>query len=309
MKNRYRVFRRGWGTYYCEDTLTGKQESLATKDKHQALRLLYAKNEGEQHPAFSLQLARVYWQAGDPAGATRTWHQVMAEAVKTKTADTRRRWEVAIKDKAFAPLLHRVVLETTADQFLRVLENGSVSTNVFLRRIHNLAMDMNWLPWPIIPKKQWPPVRFGLKRAITLAEHEKIVARETNPERKAFYQLAWHLGASQTDIALLEAKNIDWEQRVVSYARKKTGELAFVHFGEEVAQILPCVNRSDLLSGLSFDLEWLRSGVAKTTTRSPLCSVDIHAALPLVPVPASGLVGGRVRGTVASMRVPFPGAV
>ena len=99
-------------------------------------------------------------------------------------------------------------------------------------------MDMNWLPWPVIPKKQWPPVRFGHKRAITLDEHQKIIARETNPERKGFYQLAWHLGASQTDIALLEAKNIDWEKRVVSYARKKTGELAFVHFGDDVAEVL-----------------------------------------------------------------------
>ena len=28
MKNRYRVFRRGWGTYYCEDLVTKKQETL-----------------------------------------------------------------------------------------------------------------------------------------------------------------------------------------------------------------------------------------------------------------------------------------
>ena len=158
MKNRYRAFRRGWGTYYCEDTQTGKQESLATTNKLEASRLDHAKNEGEQHPAFSLQLARVYWKAGDPAGATRTWLQVMNEAVKTKGAETRPRWETAIKDKAFDSIRNRVVLETNAEQFLRVLEAGTVSTNVFLRRIHNLAMDMNWLPWPVIPKKQWPRV-------------------------------------------------------------------------------------------------------------------------------------------------------
>lgn len=238
MKNRYRAFRRAWGVYYCEDTQTGQQQSLGTTDKQEASRLVHAKNEGEQHPAFSLQLARVYWKAGDPAGATRTWQHVMEEAVKTKVDVTRRRWEVAIKDHALDLLRHRVVLETTADVFLAVLDVGTVSTNVFLRRIHNLAMDMSWLPWPIIPKKQWPPVRFGPKRAITLEEHLKILAREPNPERKAFYELSWHLGASQTDIALLEAKNIDWAQQVVSYARKKTGELAFVHFGDEVAEVL-----------------------------------------------------------------------
>jgi len=70
MKNRYRAFRRGWGVYYCEDTHTGKQESLATTNKQEASGLVHANNEGQQHPAFSLQLARVYWKAGDPAAGT-----------------------------------------------------------------------------------------------------------------------------------------------------------------------------------------------------------------------------------------------
>ncbi len=78
-----------------------------------------------------------------------------------------------------------------------------------LRRIHNFALDMNWLPWPVLPKKRWPAVNFKKKRAITWEEHGRIVERETNPERKAFYQLAWYTGASQTDLALLEASNID----------------------------------------------------------------------------------------------------
>ena len=73
MKNRYRVFRRGWGTYYCEDLVTKKQETLKTRDKDEAFRLVAAKNENEDAPAFSLHLARVYWKAGEPRnrGATR----------------------------------------------------------------------------------------------------------------------------------------------------------------------------------------------------------------------------------------------
>jgi hypothetical protein len=31
MKQHYRLFRRGWGTFYCEDTQTGKQESLHSR--------------------------------------------------------------------------------------------------------------------------------------------------------------------------------------------------------------------------------------------------------------------------------------
>jgi hypothetical protein len=70
---------------------------------------------------------------------------------------------------------------------------------------------MTWLPWPVIVKRQWPKVQFKDKRAITWEEHQAIVAREQNPERKAFYQLAWHLGASQTDLAFLEAEDIGLE--------------------------------------------------------------------------------------------------
>ncbi len=75
---------------------------------------------------------------------------------------------------------------------------------------------MNWLPVPVIPKRMWPGFEFKAKRAITIDEHKAIVAREKNPERLAFYQLAWHVGASQSDIAFLEADNIDWENRIIS---------------------------------------------------------------------------------------------
>lgn len=52
MKNRYRVFRRGWGAYYCEDLVTKKQTTLKTRDKDEAFRLVAAKNETEEAPAF-----------------------------------------------------------------------------------------------------------------------------------------------------------------------------------------------------------------------------------------------------------------
>ena len=65
-----------------------------------------------------------------------------------------------------------------------------------------------------------------------------IVARETNGERRAFYELAWHIGASQSDIAFLEAENVDWENQIISYRRKKSGELVFIRFEKEVERIL-----------------------------------------------------------------------
>jgi integrase len=74
---------------------------------------------------------------------------------------------------------------------------------------------MNWLPWPILPKKQWPKVRYKDKRAITLEEHQRIVEREANPERRAFYELCWHFGGSQGDIARLKVEDIDWTARAI----------------------------------------------------------------------------------------------
>ncbi len=238
MKQRYRVFLRPWGVYYCEDLTTKKQETLKTRDKDEAYRIVAARNENEDAPAFSLHLARVYWKAGDPAGASRTWQHVMDEIPKLKQDETRHRWLTAIKDKALDCVRNLVVLETQAEHFLKVLEHGSVSTNIYLRRIHNFALDMNWLPWPVLPKKRWPAIKFKEKRAIKWEEHQAIVAREINPERKAFYQLAWHLGAAQSDIAFLEAENIDWESKVISFARKKTGSIALMRFDEEVAELL-----------------------------------------------------------------------
>ena len=85
MNHRYRVFRRGWGTFYCEDLQTGKQESLRTRDKPEAYRLVAARNEVERQPAFALHLARLYWKAADPAAAKRAVAAAPAARVLTKT--------------------------------------------------------------------------------------------------------------------------------------------------------------------------------------------------------------------------------
>jgi integrase len=247
MKQRYHVFRRGWGTYYCEDLITKKQTTLKTRDKDEAFRLVAAKNEHDDAPGFSRHLARVYWKAGDPAGATRTWQHVMDEIPKLKDGETQHRWHTAIKDKAFDSIRNLVVLETQAEHFLKALEAGSVSTNIYLRRIHNFSMDMGWLAWPVLPKKRWPAIKFKDKRAITLKEHQAIVEREQNSERKAFYQLAWHLGASQSDLANLEAENIDWETNVISFTRMKTGSIALMRFDDEVGQLFCLLPESGAL--------------------------------------------------------------
>jgi integrase len=224
--------------YYIHDDVTGKQESLGTNDRTTAVRLFHSRQEAEQQPAVNPQIARAYLVASDPQIATRNWQLVLDELVKLKKEQTQDRWQMAIKDKAFDLIRHLPVLETRPEHFLHVLEAGKVSTNVYLRRIHNFALDMTWLPWPVLAKKRWPAVQFKEKRAITLAEHLAIVARENNPERKAFYKLAWYLGASQSDLAFLQAENVDWDNNVISYSRMKTGTVAIMRLDEDMAEIL-----------------------------------------------------------------------
>ena len=128
--------------------------------------------------------------------------------------------------------------KTQAEPLLAALKAGTVSTNVHLRKLHNFCLSMNWLPWPIIPKRLWPEVRFRPKRAITIEEHHLIIEREKNPERRDFYDLCWHVGGSQTDVANLTAEDIDWPNQTIAYARRKTGSLAMLRFGSEIGEIL-----------------------------------------------------------------------
>lgn len=190
MKAKYRLYQRDNGVFYLEDTESKRQESLKTRDKAAAERLYHARNEAHEQPAINLQIARAYLAATDVQITTRTWQHVMDEMTKHKTGSTLARWLTAIKDRAFDCIRGRVLLETKADDLRRVLDNGTVATNVFLRRIHNFALGMGWIAWPILGKKQWPEVRFAEKRAITWDEHFKILDREPNKEKAAFYDLA-----------------------------------------------------------------------------------------------------------------------
>jgi integrase len=171
----------------------------------------------------------------------------MEEIPKLKRGCTQERWLCAIRDKAFDPIRTLVVLETRAEDFLRVLEVGSVSTHSFLRRIHAFALDMNWLPWPVLPRKRWPVLKYKPKRAITWEEHQKILAGENNPEWHDYYELLWHLGGSQSDVAALSAGDVDWSTRTIGYARQKTGSMSLLRFGEAVEATLKRRPQSGML--------------------------------------------------------------
>ena len=239
MKRRFILYRRKLGgMFYIEDTETRKQESLGTKNRAEAMSLLNARNESVRQPQLNLHIAKAYLAGTDSGVSTRTWQNAMDAIIETKSGSTQDRWQRAAREKAMDLIRNRVIIETQAEHLFACLKAGTISTNVHLRKLHNFCLSMNWLPWPLIPKRLWPEVKFQPKRAITLAEHELILGREKNPERRSFYQLCWHLGGSQTDIANLKAEDVDWANRTVAYTRQKTGSLAMIHFGDEIETVL-----------------------------------------------------------------------
>lgn len=246
-KNKYRSFQNHkTGIYFIQDNETNRQESLRTRNHTEATRLLNAKNEAHRQPHLNLQIARSYLLAADPKLVTRTWQEVMEAIVnRMEAGPTKERWEKAIQNKDYDPIRKLRLVETRPDDFDKVLKSVKSSTNVYLRRIHNFALGMDWLLKSVIPRREWPKVVYGKKRGITLAEHALIVAREKNPERRDFYELCWHLGGSQSDIANLHAEDVDWSDQTVGYDRRKLATRqssrinpAIIHFGEAVAEIL-----------------------------------------------------------------------
>ncbi len=118
------------------------------------------------------------------------------------------------------------------------LRKGTVSTNGFLHAAHNFCVKTGWLPWPIVPPGQWPARKFKPRRAITIEEHNQIIEHEHNPELRAFYEMLWFTGGAQSDIAKLQAEDIDWPQRTVAYLRVKTGTRCVPNFGDKLQNLL-----------------------------------------------------------------------
>jgi hypothetical protein len=131
-----------------------------------------------------------------------------------------------MSEKTLDPIRQVALIETRPEHFLNVIRDGTVSTNIFLRWLHGFAVGMKWLPWPVLISRQWPRVKFKSRRGITWEEHQKLLARENDPERHAFLELLWYVGAAQIDLVSLTAENVDWSNRTICYSRRKTGKPA-----------------------------------------------------------------------------------
>lgn len=237
MKTTYRLYKRG-DVYCVQNNETGQQRSLRTKDEREATKLLNAKNDAAQTPTLNRALGRVFLSATDPEAATRPWKAVMERFAATGKESTRQRRERETAYRVYNPIRNKPLVETTADDYYRVLNAGGAATNHTLRLLQNLACGMGWLPAPIIPVKLWPKVVKRARRGITAEEHEKIIAGENNTERRQFYQMLWEIGAAQTDTANLTAECVDWKTKTLTFYRQKTGSMAKLAIGPNLESLL-----------------------------------------------------------------------
>lgn len=237
MKTKYTLFRRN-GVFYSQDSATGQQKSLRTRDEAEALKLINASNEAHRQPVLNLQLARAYLTASDPAFVARNWQTVMDQLQARGKDSSRERYESVFKSPSFDALRQKRLMETTADDFFAVFKDGKVSIIHFLKRLHNFALTLGWIAIPIVAPYLWPKYEPKDRRGITRDEHESILAKEKSAEWKLFLELLWETGAAQSDAANFKAEDIDWKTRTISYFRRKTGSLAQFTISKALEMVL-----------------------------------------------------------------------
>lgn len=241
MQSKHRLFQRAGGVFYWQENGTTKQRSLRTKDRKEAERLLQAMNEAHKQPTLNLALGRAYLSAHDAKMCTRTWQAVMDEMAKHGKPSTQVRCARALRSHAYDSIRNKPLVETSAEEFLAICHGHGNSVGHYLRRLHNLALNLGRLAWPVLHKAAWPKIHSESKRAITAEEHAAIVANEQNAERRAYYEFLYETGAAQTDAANMTAEQIDWRVGVLSYRRQKLGnfsEPARLTIGKKLREIL-----------------------------------------------------------------------
>lgn len=282
MQLKYRLYRRRNGVFYWQENDSSRQGTLRSTDRHEAERLLNAMNESHREPTLNLNLARAYLAAHDPKMAQRTWQEVMDEMATHGIPTTQQRCARGFRSRAYDPIRDKPLVQTTGADLLAILHTNGNCVAHYLRRLHNLAVDLGWLPWPVLAKRAWPKIRSRSKRAVTAEEHRAVIASEKNAERRAYYELLYETGAAQTDAANLTAENIDWTSGVLVYHRKKLGphsEPARLTVGAKLRALLQSLPRSgDLFPNIKYTSANHRSAEFRRRCRvAGISGVSLHS--------------------------------
>jgi integrase len=238
---RFRMYKRrdrGGGMYYWEDKSTGQQGSLKTKDRSAAAKLLDAKNSAGRNTFLDRELGRAYLGASDPTFRTRTWSEVI-EAYCGRPNLKAPSVERAVREfgrERFTALKAVVVTETTATDIFGCATTASAAH--YLKRLHNYAVALGWLPWQVMPPQVWPKFQTRPKRRITADEHQRILVSERHIERRRYYEMLWLTGGSQKDVAELTRDNVDEHDQLLYFGRSKTDALSALRVSRAMRNLL-----------------------------------------------------------------------
>jgi hypothetical protein len=110
---------------------TGERVSSDTKDRDEADRLVFHKNEAQKTTAVNHHIGMNYLSASDPQYKTRTWKFVMEDIIKDKKESTLERYQTAIKDPASESIIDKLLVETRPSHLLEVLRADGTATRLF----------------------------------------------------------------------------------------------------------------------------------------------------------------------------------
>lgn len=222
MQDRYWMFQRK-GVFYVQDKLSGVQKSLKTRDAAAAKRMVAGKNQATEQPQMNLAMAKVYLSCKSDEMLARTWDDVMKEMEQSYGGSTLARWQRQTRSAPFQSLRKLTLLHTESSHFLAVLRHprAGTSTQKWLRILHNRALDLGWILAPVMARRIWPKLRTQKAKAITAAQHLRLIETEPNAEFRNYLKMLWEIGGSQTDTACLHRDNVDLLTRRLTYTRKK----------------------------------------------------------------------------------------
>lgn len=101
----------------------------------------------------NLVLTQTYLSAHDPRMVTRTWAVVMDEFCSRGSEATRIRHKRVVRSKPMQKIRNKPLVQTTAEDFLEVINAGGNSTLSLLKTLHNNAIGMGRLPCPFSPPR------------------------------------------------------------------------------------------------------------------------------------------------------------
>ncbi len=227
MQLKYRLYRRRNGVFYWQENDSSKQGTLRTSRQTRSRTALKCDERiaSRANPQSQCR-SRLPRRPRSETWRSEPGKRVMNEMATHGIPTTQERCARAFRSKAYDPIRNKPLVQTTGANLLAIIHANGNCVAHYLRRLHNLAVDLGWLPWPALAKRAWPKIRSQNKRAITAEEHTAVIASEKNPERRAYYELLYETGAAQTDAANLTAEDIDRQHGVLVYRRKKLGPLS-----------------------------------------------------------------------------------